>query len=552
MEILSLKPTVYIVGGLLFGDEGKGTTVEYLVKEKKAKLVVRFGGGPQAAHHIVLTNGVWHCFSQFGSGSFSNDCSTLIGRYMIIYPHTLIREAKKLIENGATDVIQRLYIDKECFIITPYHQLYNRVSEALRGNNSHGTTGMGVGITTDEAFRSYPNYFPKGEICHSIDINKPVYTCLRVEDLMNKDSLPKKLQVIISEKIQQIRSLMNSYTEGKLIVFDKDYMSVYKNIEFNENNLKEANELFFKCINDHTINSLCKFYQSFVNEYTTCFVDGNNIIEGYLNKGENIVFEGSQGSLLDRIHGIYPHITKSLCSDDNAMAILNEIKAKYQLVKIGVLRAYSSRHGNGPFITHDKSWNEFISEDHNMNSRWQGNFKVGPFDLIGARYGISIFKPDYISLTCIDKMLTASKECESIKQFPICVKYRIPKQLDAELEEILNKQDTFETESDDNYIYIKNISKRRDEEGYLSYDLLKILNIAEPILQNTKDINSNPISIKKDSMNTTILSKLKTENNETILNVAEYIEIIEKLISVPIGILSLGPTNEDKVFIQNI
>ncbi len=81
---------VYIVGGLHFGDEGKGTTVDYLVKEVDAKAVVRFGGGPQAAHHVVTSSGVWHCFSHYGSGMLQEKCVTVLSRLMLVYPQTLV------------------------------------------------------------------------------------------------------------------------------------------------------------------------------------------------------------------------------------------------------------------------------------------------------------------------------------------------------------------------------------------------------------------------------------------------------------------------------
>ena len=68
----SNSPTrVYAVAGLVYGDEGKGTTVDFLCRHHKAQLVVRFGSGPQAAHHVVLPGGKWHCFSQFGAGMLS-------------------------------------------------------------------------------------------------------------------------------------------------------------------------------------------------------------------------------------------------------------------------------------------------------------------------------------------------------------------------------------------------------------------------------------------------------------------------------------------------
>lgn len=82
----------FIVSGLQYGDEGKGTIVDYIVKEKKANMVVRYGGGPQAAHHVVKPDGTWHCFSHYGSGMFWEQSKTVLSEYMIVYPQTLERE----------------------------------------------------------------------------------------------------------------------------------------------------------------------------------------------------------------------------------------------------------------------------------------------------------------------------------------------------------------------------------------------------------------------------------------------------------------------------
>lgn len=103
MENKTQSPRVYIVGGLLFGDEGKGTTVEYLVHKYGANLVVRYNGGPQAMHHIVKAADptVWHCCAQFGAGSLINPkCKTLLSKYMLISPHTLLVEADFLADKG--------------------------------------------------------------------------------------------------------------------------------------------------------------------------------------------------------------------------------------------------------------------------------------------------------------------------------------------------------------------------------------------------------------------------------------------------------------------
>jgi hypothetical protein len=82
----------YVVGGLTFGDEGKGTTVDYLVRATGCGLVVRYNGGPQAAHHVVSEGGAWHCFAQFGAGTLVPGCRTLCSARMLVAIPELLNE----------------------------------------------------------------------------------------------------------------------------------------------------------------------------------------------------------------------------------------------------------------------------------------------------------------------------------------------------------------------------------------------------------------------------------------------------------------------------
>jgi len=91
---------IFVVVGLGYGDEGKGTIVDYLTHRFGASLIVRFNGGPQAAHHVVLPDGTWHCFAQFGSGTFVPEVQTLLSRLMIVDPESLMREAQTLRGKG--------------------------------------------------------------------------------------------------------------------------------------------------------------------------------------------------------------------------------------------------------------------------------------------------------------------------------------------------------------------------------------------------------------------------------------------------------------------
>src|SRR5262249_25615188 len=132
-----------VVIGMAFGDEGKGATVDALCRHLSADFVVRFNGGCQAAHHVVLTDGRYHKFSQFGSGSFCG-VPTYIGPEVIIGPQWMNAEANHLVEQGVPDPFKLLHIDVRCLITTPWHVAYNRMKELSRGSGRHGSCGLGI------------------------------------------------------------------------------------------------------------------------------------------------------------------------------------------------------------------------------------------------------------------------------------------------------------------------------------------------------------------------------------------------------------------------
>ncbi|GAA3456464.1 adenylosuccinate synthetase [Dactylosporangium matsuzakiense] len=146
----------YIVVDLGFGDCGKGTTVDYLCATRDIDTVVRFNGGAQAAHTVVLADGRKHTFAQFGSGSLRPGVRTHLSSFMVVDPLALVTEAEHLVSLGVTDIWDRLTVDAAALITTPYHRLANRSAELARGADRHGSCGMGVGATTEYAL-AYPD-----------------------------------------------------------------------------------------------------------------------------------------------------------------------------------------------------------------------------------------------------------------------------------------------------------------------------------------------------------------------------------------------------------
>src|SRR5688500_5963008 len=134
-----------VVTRLGLGDEGKGATVDALVRRHALELVVRHNGGPPAAHHVVRADGAVPCFAQFGAGTLVPGGRTRLSRFMLVEPLALAREAAALERLGIAAPLRRVTIDVACAIVTPFHRLYGRMQELSRGTGRHGSCGLGVG-----------------------------------------------------------------------------------------------------------------------------------------------------------------------------------------------------------------------------------------------------------------------------------------------------------------------------------------------------------------------------------------------------------------------
>lgn len=141
----------WAVVDLGFGDAGKGATVDFLVRDQGADLVVRFNGGAQAAHNVVTADGRHHTFAQLGSGSFVPGVRTWLGPKLVLNPGGLLVEAEVLEGKGVPSPLQRLLVHPDALLITPFHLAANRLRERLRGEARHGSCGIGFGETVKDA-----------------------------------------------------------------------------------------------------------------------------------------------------------------------------------------------------------------------------------------------------------------------------------------------------------------------------------------------------------------------------------------------------------------
>ncbi len=154
-----------IVTDLGYGDAGKGTIIDWLCTREPIGAVVRFNGGGQAAHNVVLPDGRHHTFAQFGSGTLRG-VPTHLSRFMVTDPLALAREAAHLSELGVGDPFRLLTVDRDALLATPYHVAAGQARELARGEDRHGSCGMGVGETMAYALE-HPELAPTVGDCEN-------------------------------------------------------------------------------------------------------------------------------------------------------------------------------------------------------------------------------------------------------------------------------------------------------------------------------------------------------------------------------------------------
>jgi adenylosuccinate synthase len=341
-----------MVAGLAFGDEGKGSVVDFLTRDTGAQLVVRFCGGPQACHAVVTPEGITHQFHQFGSGSLVRGTGTYLSRFMLVEPLQFIEELKAL---SGHVTVPRVMVERGCPIITPFHWITNQARETARGDKAHGSCGWGIGeVRMDQLY--------------------PPRRVITIRDFeFGERSLVYLLEEIRDWRVKTIRSLM---VESK----------------------KDLSEFEFKLLDVDT-EWLASFYvRDFLPKIQAVQDDYLKVI--LKSQKTPVIFEGAQGMLIDENHGFHPHTTWTNCTFENVNQLLAGVEIdKY---RIGVLRTYLSRHGAGPFITESSDVCSF--NDHNKTGKWNGPMRYGKFDIPAAKYALKCIKGvDGLALTHLDQ-----------------------------------------------------------------------------------------------------------------------------------------------------
>ncbi|MEV5408934.1 adenylosuccinate synthetase [Thermopolyspora sp. NPDC052614] len=347
-----------IVVDLGFGDAGKGTVVDWLCARgpEPVHAVVRFNGGAQAAHNVVTPDGRHHTFAQFGSGTFTPGVRTHLSRFMLVDPLALAAEARHLAEVGVPDALDRLTVDADALLTTPYHRALGRARELARGAARHGSCGMGIGETMAYSL-AHPDAAPRVADCRA-----PARLRRRLAALRDHyhDAFPKA-----AEQAPDVQALDVQVPDVQVPDVD-DCVAAFA--------------AFAKRVR----------------------VVGDDHLATLLRAGP-VVFEGAQGVLLDEWHGFHPYTTWSTTTYANAETLLAEANAAGSARRLAVVRAYMTRHGPGPFVTEDPVLTAGLPDRHNGFGPWQGAFRVGHLDLVALRYALSVAGgADELAVTHLD------------------------------------------------------------------------------------------------------------------------------------------------------
>ncbi|MEM6928794.1 MAG: adenylosuccinate synthetase [Myxococcota bacterium] len=334
----------WAVVDLGFGDAGKGSVTDFLVRDRDGSLVVRFNGGAQAGHNVVTADGRHHTFSQFGAGLFAG-AEGLLGPDFLLHPLGMAVEAEHLERVGVRDPWARTWVDRRARVVTPYQQAALRIRERLRGDRAHGTTGVGIGE------------------CVADGLHHPQER-LTAGDLDDASTVRARLHRQRERKRAELIALGASH--GDLEVFDDPEL-----IERVVTVWRDVAQRMRRLDRDQT--------------------------RAHIGRSPRVVFEGAQGVLLDETWGFHPHTTWSDCTFAGAEALLQDRRC----IRLGVTRAYAVRHGAGPFPTEQ---DVDLEEPHNASDGWQGAFRRGGLDGVLLRYALEVCGGvDGLVVTCLDQ-----------------------------------------------------------------------------------------------------------------------------------------------------
>lgn len=423
----------YCVVGLQWGDEGKGKIVDILAEH--SDIVVRYGGGANAGHTVIVGDNRF-ALHLLPSGSVRPDTICVIANGVVVDPDVLLKGIDTLAQKDIS-LDGRLLISENAHVVMDYHKQEDQLREESLGKNKLGTTIRGIGpCYADKVGRSYT---------------------VRMGDLRDLKALEAKLQTIVEYKNKIFAALYNAESIG-------------------------ADEIFEKC----------KIYADKLLPFTT---DTTEFLHKSIAGGKSILFEGAQGSLLDLDHGTFPFVTSSN-STSLGMSAGCGVPAKFVDKFIGVIKAYTTRVGAGPFpAEQDNETGQYIRDKGNEYGTTTGRpRRCGWFDAVAVDYGVTIGGIDEIALLHLDTL-------SGLEKLKICRAYKIN-----------GEETTF---------FPANITR---------------LSLAQPVYETMPGWSEDLTEVN--------------DFQDLPVDAQNYVRRIEELISKPITVIGVGPKRSQTIFRQ--
>ncbi|RME63541.1 MAG: adenylosuccinate synthase [Nitrospirae bacterium] len=344
-----------VVLGTQWGDEGKGKLVDYITND--ADLVVRYQGGNNAGHTVVIGDETF-ILHLIPSGILHPEKLCIIGNGLVVNPQALIEEIDGLKEKGIT-IDSNLKLSRSAHLIMPYHMAIEAAREEAKGKKQIGTTRKGIG----------PAY-----------VDKSARTGLRAGDLLYPEVLREKIEA----------------------------------------NLREINFLLKNLYNQEgfTTEEIYNQYLRYAERLGPYIADTDVIINKALDEGKRVLFEGAQGTLLDIDHGTYPYVTSSSASAGGVCTGTGVGPTRIDKV-LGVVKAYTTRVGGGPFPTEIKDpLGERLRERGGEYGATTGRpRRCGWLDLVALRHAKRVNDLKGLLLTKLDIL-------DGLETIKVCYAYR--------------------------------------------------------------------------------------------------------------------------------
>ncbi len=348
-------PAIVLIGAQ-WGDEGKGKATDLL--GGRVQWVVRYQGGNNAGHTVVLPDGQDFALHLIPSGILTPGVMNVIGNGVVVDPGVLLDELAGLEKRGVDT--SRLLLSADAHLLMPYHVAIDKVTERFLGNAKIGTTGRGIG----------PAYQ-----------DKIARVGVRVADVLDEKILTQKVEAALEFKNQVLSKIYNRRA--------LDPAQVVAEV------LTQA--------------------EGFSHRIADTRLELNRALE----RGDTVLLEGSQGTLLDVDHGTYPFVTSSNPTAGGA-AVGSGIGPTRITAVLGILKAYTTRVGSGPFPTElTDEWGEYLRKTGGEIGVTTGRLRrCGWFDAVIARYATRVNGITDYFLTKLDVL-------SSLESVPICVGYTV-------------------------------------------------------------------------------------------------------------------------------